>query len=343
MAEDFREGIMGEQNKRITISDVAEALGISKTTVSRAISGKGRIGEKTRQRVFDYIEAHDFKPNVIAKGLAQSRTYNICVVMPGSFALVDMPFFKDALIGIQEVAELMEYDILLNISHKNNVVSLERILSNHKVDGVILLRTFLNDPQIELLQEKGIPFVTIGSTNYKKVKQVDFDHERASYELTSILLKRNLHKIALFGGDEQIMANQNRCKGFRRALKEQGVPVDEGLVFLNLEERVEIENSVETALAQHVDCMLCMDDAVCAQVLRKLRAVGVQIPEELKIASFHNSSVLENNEVAITSLDFNSRQLGVTACRNLFAQLEGEAVGDRELLSYEVVLKDSTK
>ena len=68
--------------KNITIADVAEALGVSKTTVSRAISGKGRIGRETRERVLAYIEEHDYKPNVIAKGLAQSKTYNICVVMP---------------------------------------------------------------------------------------------------------------------------------------------------------------------------------------------------------------------------------------------------------------------
>ena len=84
-------------DKNITISDVAEALGVSKTTVSRAISGKGRIGEETRQKVLSYIEEHDYKPNVIAKSLAQSKTFNICVVMPGDYALVDLPFFHEAI------------------------------------------------------------------------------------------------------------------------------------------------------------------------------------------------------------------------------------------------------
>ena len=70
-----------EEKKDITIADVAEALGVSKTTVSRAISGKGRIGKETRKRVLEYIEEHDYKPNAIAKGLAQSKTYNICVVI----------------------------------------------------------------------------------------------------------------------------------------------------------------------------------------------------------------------------------------------------------------------
>lgn len=140
--------------KNITIADVAEALGVSKTTVSRAISGKGRIGRETRERVLAYIEEHDYKPNVIAKGLAQSKTYNICVVMPGEYDVVDLTFFQECLFGIQEIAGSMEYDILLSICRKNDISSLERIIANHKVDGVILMRTFVEDEQIDFLQTK---------------------------------------------------------------------------------------------------------------------------------------------------------------------------------------------
>ena len=180
-------------NENITISDVAEALGVSKTTVSRAISGKGRIGEATKQKVLAYIDAHDYKPNVIAKGLAQSKTYNLCVVIPENYALVDLPFFQEALTGIQEIAGMHEYDILLCISQKDDVAGLERIVRNRKVDGIVLLRTSLKDPQIELLLKKNIPFVTTGSTTYKNVKQVDNDHLSACRELTSILLMRNMN------------------------------------------------------------------------------------------------------------------------------------------------------
>ena len=135
--------------KNITIADVAEALGVSKTTVSRAISCKGRIGRETRERVLAYIEEHDYKPYVIAKGLAQSITYNICVVMPGEYDVVDLTFFQECLFGIQEIAGSMEYDILLSICRKNDISSLERIIANHKVDGVILMRTFVEDEQMQ--------------------------------------------------------------------------------------------------------------------------------------------------------------------------------------------------
>ena len=205
------------KESNITISDVAEALGVSKTTVSRAISGKGRIGEETRKKVLAYIEEHDYQPNVIAKSLAQSKTFNICVVMPGDYALVDLPFFQEAIMGIQEIAEINEYDILLCICQENDITGLRRIIQNRKVDGVVLLRTFVDDPQIEFLIEKNIPFVAAGTSQNKKVKQIDHDHENACRELTSIILMKGMKKIAILGGNEHIFANQKRMKGVKAA------------------------------------------------------------------------------------------------------------------------------
>ena len=327
----------------ITIADVAEALGVSKTTVSRAISGKGRISEATRQRVLNYIDEHDYKPNVIARGLAQSKTFNLCVVMPSNYALVDLPFFQEVIAGIQEIAAMNEYDILLCICEENDVSSLERILRNGKVDGVVLLRTFLHDAQIELLNEKKIPFVTTGSTTYKKVKQVDNDHESACRELTSILLMRGMKRIALLGGSESYVVTQNRYKGYIEAYEQMQQNMDESLVYMNLETKPFIDRAVEDALDKKADCILCMDDAICSQVLRKLRQEHVKVPDDVKVASFYNSSVLENSIPSITSLSFNAKELGMEACKNLLAQIENEKVQDRTLLSYEVVLKESTK
>lgn len=82
------------ENKKMTIDDIARELQVSKTTVSRAISGKGRISKSTRERVIRYIQEMNYKPNAIAKGLAQQKTYNIGFVMPNDYSLVDLPFFQ---------------------------------------------------------------------------------------------------------------------------------------------------------------------------------------------------------------------------------------------------------
>jgi DNA-binding LacI/PurR family transcriptional regulator len=330
-------------NKNITIADIAEALGVSKTTVSRTISGKGRIGEETRQRILAYIEEHDYKPNVIARGLAQSKTFNLCVVMPGNYALVDLPFFQEAIMGIQEVAGQMEYDILLCICQEDDVSALERILSNRKVDGVILLRTYLKDAQIELLQQRDIPFATAGSSAYPDVVQVDNDHARACRELTSILLERNSGRIALFGGNENFTVNQSRFRGFVQAFSESGKSYEPDLIFLNLDSRALMEQAVDEALQKGASCLICMDDAICSQVLRKLKQEHKKVPIDVRLASFYNSSLLENSTPAVTSLVFDAREQGSVVCQKLLDQIEGKEVENQTFLSYEVVLKESTR
>lgn len=332
-----------DEKKNITIADVAEALGVSKTTVSRAISGKGRIGKETRERVQAYIEKHDYKPNVIAKGLAQSKTYNICVVMPGDYEVVDLAFFQECLFGIQEIAGIMEYDILLSICKTNDISSLERIIANHKVDGVILMRTFVIDMQIEFLLQKKVPFVTVGSTNYKDVIQIDHNHKSACKELTSIILMKQLKKIALVGGEEDYVVTQSRLRGFKEAYQKMGELIDESLLFLNMENKVMVDKTVKDILERNVDCILCMDDAVCSRVLKTLREEHVKVPQGVRVASFYNSTILENNVPSITSLSFDAKELGMVACKTLLDLIEGIPVKERTLLPYEVVLKESTK
>ena len=87
----------GKEKKFYTIDDVARELGVSKSTVSRAISGKGRIGSETRERVLRFIEEHDYRPNAVAKGLAQKKTYNLGLILPLDYAATEFSFFKDCM------------------------------------------------------------------------------------------------------------------------------------------------------------------------------------------------------------------------------------------------------
>ncbi len=332
-----------EENKTLTIADIADALGVSKTTVSRAISGKGRIGNDTRERVLSYIEAHNYTPNVIAKSLAQNKTYNLAVVMPGDYELIDLPFFQNCIMGIQEIASSFDYDMLLTVCNNADVTKLERIVRNRKVDGVILLRSFVDDVQVKFLQEKQIPFVVTGSSNYKGVVQVDNDHRAACRELTSILLMKRMKKIALIGGNEEHVVTQSRLEGFQDAFSDSGLPVDESLIYMNLDNPVLLDGKVDEIIKREVDCIVCMDDAICLEVLYKLRRQGISVPDQIRIASFYNSSMLETHDPSITSLDFDAKELGMLVCRTLLDMVEGHKVQSKTLLGYEVRLRESTK
>lgn len=332
-----------EENKTLTIADIADALGVSKTTVSRAISGKGRIGSETRERVLKYIDAHNYTPNVIAKSLAQNKTYNLAVVMPGDYELIDLPFFQNCIMGIQEIASSFDYDMLLTVCNNADVTKLERIVRNRKVDGVILLRSFMDDVQVEYLQEKNVPFVITGSSNYKGVVQVDNDHRTACRELTSILLMKRMKKIALIGGNEEHVVTQSRLMGFKDAFADSGTAVDESLIYMNLDNPVLLDGKLDDIIKREVDCIVCMDDAICMEVLYKLRREGISVPDQIRVASFYNSSMLETHDPSITSLDFDAKELGMLVCRTLLDMIEGQKVQKKTLLGYEVRLRESTK
>ncbi len=326
----------------MTIGDVAEALGVSKTTVSRAISGKGRIGNETRERVLNYIEEHNFTPNAIAKGLAQSKTFNIGWVVPGDYEMVDLPFFQNCLMGISEVASPSQYDILVSMITANDITQLERAVTNHKIDGVILSRTLENDLPARYCLENKVPFVAIGSSDLKHVVNVDNDHKTACKELTSLLLMKGLRKFVLIGGNRTYIVTQNRLAGYRAAFAELSLEVDENSIYLDVSKQISVDEIIATAKERGAECVVCMDDSLACMALNAMKRMEIRIPEDMKLASFYNSAQLEANLPAVTALQFDAVALGREACANLINILEGREHKRHMLLGYDISLKEST-
>lgn len=330
-------------NNNITIDDVASALGVSKTTVSRAISGKGRIGEETKRKVLDYINKHNYRPNVMAKGLAKSKTYNIGWLIPGESRTSDLPFFQKCLTGISETAANSEYDVLMSMSNERNIAQLERIVTNKKVDGVIIGRTLLNDPNIEYLKGMEIPFVVIGSTRYENVAQVDNDHFNACRELTSLLLMKGIRRAVLIGGDSNHVVNQTRKQGFEAALNDNKSLVSESRIYMDSDSTEEINRIVDEVISAKYDCIVCMDDLICANVLNKCQKDGINIPDDIKIASFYDSELLQNAKPGITAIQYDPKELGNLACKTLLSIIGGDYVDDVEYLTHQIAFKGSTQ
>lgn len=333
------------EDRNLTINDIADALGVSKTTVSRAISGKGRIGEETRSRVLQYIEAHNYRPNVIAKGLAQSRTYNIGLVIPGDYNIAELPFFQNCMLGISKIASSLDYDVLVSIVTTEDISRLQRVVVNHKVDGFILTRTLVEDAPAEYLKKTGIPFVTIGSTMDDSVVWIDNDHQKACRELTCRLLEQGVGKIALIGGSRTHMVNRYRIQGFLEACQEFEKKEKDGLkkyVFSDVENLEAVEEIIEKMLREEVRCIVSTDDYLCGCVLNSLQQRKIRVPDRIKVASFYDSSFLENYIPSVTSIQFDMEELGKTTCRTLLKMIDGEEVPGKTLLGYRLSMRDST-
>ncbi|RRF96791.1 MAG: LacI family transcriptional regulator [Lachnospiraceae bacterium] len=327
----------------ITIEDIAEALGISKTTVSRALSGKGRISEATKEKVRKYAAEHDYKPNVMARGLAQRRTYNIAVVTPDDNETTALAFFHRCLVGIISGTEEHGYDVLITAERGNRVNELERIVRNGKADGVILARTFIDDKRIGYLTENNIPCVVIGSSQVEGVVSIDNDNVGGSREMTERLIKRGVKKPALFGGSSEHFVTAQRLEGFDSALRENGLEIDEDLLFMDMHDKKVLEDAIATALAAGADCLLCMDDDIAERTLKICKAKDVLIPGQVSVASFYDSPVLEQTAPAISAVRYDGQSLGRKAAETLIKMIDGVGVSDIPMEGFEIRLRESTR
>lgn len=329
-------------NKNLTIGDIAQELGVSKTTVSRAISGKGRIGEQTRRKVLEYIEEHHYSPNIIAKGLAQHKTFNLGVVLPGDYNVAELPFFQNCMLGISRAASTAGYDVLLSMVTENDITQLERVVTNRKIDGVILTRTMLDDTPMRYLKENGVPFVAIGSTDDEETVQIDNDHRSACRELTERLIEQGIGKIALIGGNENFIVNGNRLRGFEEAFGSRAERISRQ-ILMDVDDARKVDRIVEKLLQEETECIVCMDDFLCGCVLNALQQRQVAVPGQMQVASFYDSTMLASYIPSITSIRFDVEQLGRRACELLLNVLDGDEVEQCTLLGYEVRMRKSTK
>lgn len=334
---------MESMNKKITITDVAEALNISKTTVSRAISGNGRISEETRKRVLEYIGEKGYKPNSIAQSLAQSKTYNIAMVIPGDCDLVEMPFFQNSMQGICEEAFRHDYDVMLVTMKEGDLSNLIRLTDHHKVDGVILSRSFVKDKAAVLLLEKEVPFVLMGTSENERILQVDNNHEEACRALVESMMEKGMRQIGLIGGNFDFVVNRSRLRGFQKAHAKEKREWNEKLIFDNCETYEQVERATLTLCEKQADCIVCMDDRICAQVLQVLDKKKIKVPQQMKVASFYDSTLLKNHEPAITSLRFDDKALGHLTCSVLLDSIQGKKVSQKSLLGFEIVYRKSTE
>ena len=333
---------MGE-NRIYKIEDIARELGISTSTVSRSISGKGRISQETRKRVLDFISSHDYRPNVQAKGLAQSKTYNLGLVLPLDFSEKSPAFFKDCMSGICEAAAENNYDVMISMTDGQNLSQISRLVVNRKVDGIIISRSTAGWRVEHFLKEKNVPFVLIGSSPDPDVFFVDNSNREACRELTDILLMKSIRRMALIGGSEMHRVNEDRKQGFLEAYYKRGIPVDQTLFFTEVDSPVKIANALEKVLRAGVDGIVCMDDFTCVLAVGYLREKGIRVPQQVRLASLYDSTQLEYNIPPVTSLRFEAKELGRSACTLLLDVLEGRVARSRILPGYQVILRESTK
>ncbi|MCM1268081.1 MAG: LacI family transcriptional regulator [Bacteroidales bacterium] len=334
---------MEKKDDVVSIKKIAEDLGLSMTTVSRAISGKGRIGERTVARVQEYIEQNALVPNVHAGNQQAAYTKTICVALPLEEDYAELPFFQKILLSIYDFFSACGCRVMLIKTTWTDISALQEVVDKRLADGVVLTRTITEGLDIKYLQEKKMPFVVTGSYDDETVLQVDVDQMNGCYDLTMALLRMGIHNMVLFEAEKTHVVNQSRYKGFQKACEEYGLRVAPDMVYDNVGYASVAEDLTLKVVRKGAECILCMDDNICMYVLKALRKHGIEVPGDIKVASFYNSRLLNDYYPSVSCVEFDIKELGTVAGKLLLDRLNGDMEPKRIVLGYNIVLKESTK
>ncbi len=325
-----------------TLDSIAKDLGMSKTTVSRAISGKGRISEETRKKVNEYIQKINYRPSAVARSLAANRTFNVGLVVPADSALGEMPYFQTLMTGVCDRAMDYDYDVLIILADNDGITALKHAVQNRKIDAVIVSRCEKDSKVINFLKESTIPYIVVGNPMDEDVIYVDHDNEGAASRMIESLIDAGITHMALIGGGENINVTHSRLQGFKNGFKNKGLRVDESLIFLNMHKSERMDSVLKVAMAEGAECIVCMDDMLCNSVLNCLHNDGISVPEDVRLCSFYDSNLLSTSKPSITSLYFDAKKLGALCLEMLMRNLDGEVVTSQILNDFNIQMRDST-
>ena len=257
----------------MNLKQLAQTLGLSPTTVSRALNGYPEVAESTRTRVEAAARQHDYRPNTRARGLAMGRSQMIGHVIPVSTRHEMMnPIFSDFIAGAGEAYARAGYDMTLSLVPDDAEASTYRTLaSRQSVDGIVIHGPRADEHRIRLLHELNLPFVVHGRASEEEsaYSWVDVNNRRAFGRATQLLLDLGHRRIALINGLEVMDFAMRRRQGFETALAERGLTPDPAL--MRSDEMTE-HYGHDSAMA-----LLSLDDPPTAFLVSSLiSAIGVR-------------------------------------------------------------------
>lgn len=332
------------EKQTITIYDVAREASVSMATVSRVVNGNPNVKPATRKKVLEVIDRLDYRPNAVARGLASKKTTTVGVIIPD----VTNMFFSSLARGIDDVAAMYKYNIILANSDENNKKEVQVVnnLLAKQVDGLIYMGHAISDNIRSEFNRSKTPVVLAGSIDpEKQVGSVNIDYVSAVEGATKQLLSTGNKRIALVTGPlDEAINGQFRLKGYKSALDQAGIAYDESLVF-------ETEYSYQAGLSifkqlqkAKATATIVADDEVAMGILNAAHDAGVKIPEDFEIVASNNTKLTEMSRPRMTSIDQPLYDIGAVAMRLLTKMMNKEEIDEKTImLGFDITQRDSTK
>ena len=332
--------------KSITIKDIARELGISPSTVSRALQNHPDISLETRHLVQAYAQEHNYKPNLMASNLRTARNTTIGLLIPSATHY----FYARVLKGVEQVAAEAGYNIIITQSENKTEREQQaiRALLSLRVAGVLacvglhpeshrLLRGMIDDE---------IPLVLIGRQAPLRCDQIISDDYHGAFRAVEYMILSGAKHVAYYTAPLEDSVASERFRGYKDALQKYDIPFDPKAVIECYTRTDALVQTPDFLLQPNrPDAVLAVNDQTAAGILQSAKMLGIQVPEQLQICGFSNDMLTRHTDPMLSTVQQHAKAMGQEAMRLLIARIQNndpQLPPQTHILPTNLIVREST-
>jgi LacI family transcriptional regulator len=334
----------------VTIKDIAQKLGISPSTVSRALKDHVEISQETKNSVKRVAEELNYQPNSLALSLRYSKSNTIGVIIP---EIVHF-FFSTVISGIEDEAHSRGYNVIITQSNESLDREINNIqtLFNNRVDGVLMSISKETDvyEHLEALQQRGLPIVFFDrNAEEMKCSHVTVDDFLGGYQATEHLIKEGYTKIAHLAGPHGLQISKDRISGYRKALEDNRMKFDQALVIEDSasNEQTAYEATLRLFKQHQPDAIFAANDIAAMAAIKAVKTLGISVPKEFGVVGFSNWQFSSLTQPSISTIEQPGYEMGQVAADLLIKELESDAAEmlpvEHIILPTRLIVRDSSQ
>jgi LacI family transcriptional regulator len=325
---------------KATLKELAKELGVSISTVSKSLSDSPEISEPTKRKIKEFAELKNYKPNSLAKNLKNQRTNTIGVILPN----ILNPFFAKVFSGIEKYANTKGYNLITCTSNESLAKEKQmiEILDSGAIDGFILAiaeetQKTNNLSHLISVIKQGTPVVLFDRISEElKCDKVIVDDSDSATDATEYLIDTNCKKIALVSTIDNLSVGKLRLKGYKEALNNRGIIIDENLILLT-ESESKFDKSIEKLLLEtKPDAVFALDEYAAVTTMKLALQNGFRIPEDLSIIGFADGLWSRRMTPSLSTISQHAPEIGEKTAELIINRIE-KKYGVDEKPTYETI------
>ncbi len=333
----------------VTLKDLAARLGLSITTVSRALAGYGDVAEATRQRVLQAAQQMGYVPDVTARRLQKGHTDTIGFVIPTFGPRFSDPYFSELLAGIGNEASRRNFDLLVSTRPPDTPeeeAAYRRMIEGRLVDGLLLVRTRVKDRRLAFLAEIGFPFVAFGRSDLEvDFPYVDEDGFRGFELAGQHLIDLGHRRLAFIAAPENLMFSKYRRAGMEAVLQRNSLSLPpEFCIISDLTQRGGFEAMNQLLdLSPAPTAVVACNDLMALGALSAAQARSLVVGRDVAVVGFDNIPLAQHSHPPLTTVRQPIYDIGRQICDMLICLIQGEELTERHiLLEPDLIVRESS-